>query len=262
MVKARVCKHCGSIVPDGHFYCGRCGTRYTEKEEGEGKRQTLFFSAMQAPGKAKLILIKGEGLDGISFHLNATEHIVGRTSCSIPFPDDGYLSSKHANFYYKDNQLYLKDESSLNGTFLKLQQPYPLSDGEEFISGEHRFRFELMTEPSQFTDQENTKLYVSPSRGGTFRVVQIMDGRIPGLCYSSPNDEVMIGREGCDMSFPDDAHMSRMNTKVSQNGQEHILEDLSSKNGTYINITGDTPLSHGDYVFAGAQLLRIEITEE
>ena len=38
-----------------------------------------------------------------------------------------------------------------------------------------------------------------------------------------------------------------------------LLTDLGSKNGTFLRIRQDTTLSHGDYVFMGQQLLRVEI---
>ena len=37
------------------------------------------------------------------------------------------------------------------------------------------------------------------------------------------------------------------------------VSDLSSKNGTFLRIRGEQPLAHGDYVFMGQQLLRVEI---
>ena len=47
-------------------------------------------------------LIKGEGIEGLSYHLNATEH-VGRKQGAVLFPEDSYLSGKHATFLYRDN---------------------------------------------------------------------------------------------------------------------------------------------------------------
>ena len=37
------------------------------------------------------------------------------------------------------------------------------------------------------------------------------------------------------------------------------LTDVGSKNGTFVRTVGETRLDHGDYVFLGQQLLRIEI---
>ena len=63
-----VCRSCSSGVPTGHKFCGRCGTAVPPEILSA---QTLFFGDMQNPAKAKLILIRGEGMDGLSFHLKA-----------------------------------------------------------------------------------------------------------------------------------------------------------------------------------------------
>ena len=63
-----VCRSCSSAVPTGHKFCGRCGTGVPIEILNA---QTLFFGDMQNPAKAKLILIRGEGMDGLSFHLKA-----------------------------------------------------------------------------------------------------------------------------------------------------------------------------------------------
>ena len=37
------------------------------------------------------------------------------------------------------------------------------------------------------------------------------------------------------------------------------VTDLGSRNGTFVRVTGEYVLKHGDYVFLGQQLLRVEI---
>jgi pSer/pThr/pTyr-binding forkhead associated (FHA) protein len=39
-----------------------------------------------------------------------------------------------------------------------------------------------------------------------------------------------------------------------------MLTDLGSKNGTFVRINDEAPLAHGEYVFLGQQLLRVEVT--
>jgi hypothetical protein len=55
--------------------------------------RTMFFSDMQNPAKAKLILIRGEGMDGLSFHLKA-EQPYRRTDSGAPTTP---ISPKRAN---------------------------------------------------------------------------------------------------------------------------------------------------------------------
>ena len=46
--------------------------------------------------------------------------------------------------------------------------------------------------------------------------------------------------------------------RLETRGHETLLKDLNSRNGTYFRIKTEVPLSNGDYVFIGRQLLRVE----
>ena len=56
-----------------------------------------------AAAKARLILIRGEGMDGLSYHLKADQHLLGRQG-QLEFPDDVFISPKHANFIVNDGK--------------------------------------------------------------------------------------------------------------------------------------------------------------
>src|SRR5262245_18828272 len=112
-----VCESCMTPVPSGHKFCGRCGTPVPEHIL---HLSAHFYSDMQDPGKARLILIRGEGMDGLSYHLKADQHIVGRAG-QLEFPEDPFISPKHANFFYRDSRLVVRDEGSLNGVYFRVR---------------------------------------------------------------------------------------------------------------------------------------------
>jgi pSer/pThr/pTyr-binding forkhead associated (FHA) protein len=89
--------------------------------------------------------------------------------------------------------------------------------------------------------------------------VQVLRGGDIGLIYRAVNDEVTMGREGNDINFPDDPFISGRHAQLVFGDAGITLSDLGSKNGTFIRISQDTPLNHGDYVFMGQQLLRVEV---
>ncbi len=95
--KNYVCKSCSTPVPMGHKFCGRCGAAIPPDILNA---RTQFFGQLQVPGKAKLILIRGEGVEGLSYQLNADQHIVGRNG-QLVFPDDPFVSPRHANLFYR-----------------------------------------------------------------------------------------------------------------------------------------------------------------
>jgi pSer/pThr/pTyr-binding forkhead associated (FHA) protein/ribosomal protein L40E len=253
-----ICKSCYSPVPTGHKFCGKCGTPVPE--ESAVATDPSYFGDMQTPGKAKLILIKGEGMDGISYHLNSTEHVAGRVEGPILFTEDKWLSPKHANFVYEDGKLLVRDEGSTNGVFIALRGDDTLKPGSVFMAGEQLFRVEEVGAYSDEAEADGTYFFASPRAEASFRVVQILEGGGDGMVVHAKENEVVIGREACDMNFPNDPYISGQHVKVALSGGSLVLVDMDSKNGTYIKVDKNRELTHGDYIFLGRQLLRVEIT--
>ena len=256
-----VCTNCGAEVPVQHRFCGKCGNpTQAPAAPVEEVSQTAFFGAMQTLGKAKLILIRGEGMDGVSYHLNAAEHIAGRKAGAILFPEDNYLSPRHANFFYDAGRLYVRDEGSLNGIFLRIREPTALRDGDVFLAGEELLRMELSDPGGATVGQDQTHFFASPRAPRSYRLTQIFEGGRSGLCHYVRGDACTMGREGCDIDFPDDRFISGRHCRVDFAAGGATITDLQSRNGTYVRIHGQCELSHGDYIFVGKQLLRVEIT--
>lgn len=261
----KACPTCGSEVPGDFKFCGKCGSRVDgaalSGPVGGGAAKTMFFGASQVPGRAKLIVIKGEGVDGVSYQLAGQEHVAGRQEGAILFPDDPLMSPRHANFIYRDNHLFVRDEGSVNGVFIRIKSPTPIPSGGLFMIGEQL----LQVEPSPpdlgpQPDSEGTYFYASPKRASKMKLVQRLRGGEIGMIYRARGDTISIGREGNDVNFLDDPFISGRHAQIaiSTDGQMTIT-DLGSKNGTFVRLGDEAQLSHGDYVFLGQQLLRVEI---
>jgi pSer/pThr/pTyr-binding forkhead associated (FHA) protein len=250
-----VCRSCSSGVPAGHKFCGRCGTAVPIEILNA---QTLFFGDMQNPAKAKLILIRGEGMDGLSFHLKAEQHIVGRNG-QLVFPDDPFVSPKHANFFYRDGKLVVRDEGSLNGVYIRVRGTVDIAPGDTFLAGEQLFRLDPTPRASDGQDPDGTYFYSSPKHPSPFRLTQILQGGAVGMTVCARSTSLQIGREGGDLNFPADLYMSGSHCRLEEHGGKFTLTDLSSRNGTYVRIKSERELSHGDYLFIGRKLLRVEL---
>lgn len=275
----KACAFCGEAIAPGHRFCGNCGKPVaaaaappapavpstTPGRAGGGKpaAKTMFFGAMQAPSP-KLILIKGEGMDGVTYVLSATEHIAGRLEGAILFPEDPLLSPRHANFVYRDGKLVVRDESSANGVFVRIIKPQTVSSGATFLVGEQLLRVDgCPPETVPVPDQDGTYFYGSPRRPSRLALTQLLAGGHEGMVFRARNDSLSIGREGNDVNFPDDPFISGRHatvTALDNEGERFQIADLGSKNGTFLRVVGEAPLFHGDYVFVGQQLLRVEIT--
>ena len=53
--------------------------------------------------------------------------------------------------------------------------------------------------------------------------------------------------------------MSGSHCRLEEQSGKFTLTDLNSRNGTYVRIKGERELTHGDYLFIGRKLLRVEL---
>lgn len=250
-----VCRSCSSGVPSGHKFCGRCGAAVPNEILNA---QTLFFGDMQNPAKAKLILIRGEGMDGLSFHLKAEQHVVGRDG-QLVFPDDPFVSRRHANFFYRDGKLVVRDEGALNGVYVRVRGTVEIAASDTFLVGEQLFRLDATPNLTDTPAPDGTFFYSSPKFQSPFRLTQIFQGGAVGMTVCARGSSLQIGREGGDLNFPVDLYMSGSHCRIEEKEGRFTLTDMSSRNGTYVRIKADRELAHGDYLFIGRKLLRVEL---
>lgn len=231
---------------------------------GEAKAvpKTMFFGALQQQAVApRLVVIKGEGGDGVTYHLSGTTHLVGRTRGDITFPEDVFLSHEHAKFTAQDGRLFVQDVSLTNGVFLRIKRPVPLDHGDSFLVGEQLLELDSTPLPEYAPDANGTYFYGSPRTDGAFRVIQQLAGGGSGLVRSAVGTSLAIGREGNALDFPDDRFISGHHARLDLSDDAKVLlTDTGSRNGTFVRIKGAQELFHGDYLFVGQQLFRVEIS--
>jgi pSer/pThr/pTyr-binding forkhead associated (FHA) protein len=255
--KNYVCRSCSTPVPMGHKFCGRCGAAMPPEILAA---RTQFFGQLQVPGRAKLILIRGEGVEGLSYQLNADQHIVGRNG-QLVFTDDPFVSPRHANLFYRSGKLVVRDEGSLNGVYWRVHGSTELTPGDTFLAGEQLFRVESAARPSDGPAPDGTYFYTSPKHQTQFKIVQVLEGGSAGMAVCARATSLQIGREGGDLNFPLDLFMSAAHCRVDEgSGGTLTLVDLNSRNGTYVRLKTERELDHGDYLFIGRKLLRVEVT--
>lgn len=77
--------------------------------------------------------------DGKEFPLSKKENYIGRVSGNeIIIPNDNQISRRHSKIELKNQEVWLEDMDSRNGTFVnneRLEEPYLLSPQEIFRVG-------------------------------------------------------------------------------------------------------------------------------
>ncbi|PIE17260.1 MAG: hypothetical protein CSA66_06255 [Proteobacteria bacterium] len=210
---------------------------------------------MRAP---QLTLIRGDGDDGTAYPLGAPEVTVGGDGADIVFPGDPGIEQLHCTFYQADGALHVRDESALNGVYLRIHAPTALSDHQRFLCGEQHFRFERYRAVPVTIGVDGAVFGGTPISPWRFRVVQVLAGGHTGLAFCARKRSMTIGREDCDINFYQDPYISHYHSRLEERGGQFILTDLDSRNGTFVRISDQASLQQGDHLFIGRQLLRVE----
>lgn len=153
-----VCPACGHELLEEANFCPQCGHNLV-KPTGDTTRvipvvveefdpeeldaeDAAAIEALPA-GSALLLVLRG-GQPGARFLIDGEVSTAGRHPDSDVFLDDVTVSRHHARFTRKDNQFWIADENSLNGTYVNgdlLEGPVALSRGDEVQVGKFRMVF-------------------------------------------------------------------------------------------------------------------------
>jgi pSer/pThr/pTyr-binding forkhead associated (FHA) protein len=204
------------------------------------------------------VLFGGGANAGSAFRISGQAVAAGATKGLLLFPDDPFLSPLHATFFFRDGKLYVKDEGSLSGTYVRVHGPEALAPGALFAVGDHLLRY---GGPLALPAREAPVQYGAPMPSGTLHAVEeMLEGGRPGRAIARVGPTISVGRSGCDLSFANDAFLASRHCELSLDGPSVVLRDLGSPDGTFLRLPsgGERLLVPGDTIRIGLQILRAE----
>jgi pSer/pThr/pTyr-binding forkhead associated (FHA) protein len=147
----------------------------TLREAGPAPTAQATLDRIEQPARFVLRADSGETLQ--EYHLDKVEMVVGRAPNSdILLSKDKLTSRRHATVRYENNQYYLYDDHSANGTFVNGQQiedtiPYLLRDGDQVGIGEHELVFYAYQSPAENIEDLPTRAvpFGVPQQEATYR---------------------------------------------------------------------------------------------
>ena len=88
----------------------------------------------------RISVIVGRDVEGPAFPLYDETVVLGRERGDILFPEDGYVSGRHAQIAFRDGLATLTDLGSSNGTFFRIRGSRPVPQGTLLLMGQQLFR--------------------------------------------------------------------------------------------------------------------------
>jgi len=257
------CLRCKARLQDGASTCHLCGQVVGEEVHAEAASQPEVSSA--TPDSATLghlvTIDTATGKEAARINLHEGSNSLGRRGCDIVFEADDLLSPHHVDLVVDSGGINLICPISLNGTFVRIDGQVKLEHGDMFRIGQQLLRFEEMrfVEPLVPEPDEGTRVMGSPTPSVVWgRLNQVVSTRLTASTFLLTGEQVRIGREKGDITFPGDRYMSGGHAVVIRRSDGYYLKDQGSSNGTFVRIKGRHALQQGRYFLAGRQLFRFE----
>ncbi len=219
-----------------------------------------------APGVAqsapqfRIQLMKSDGSVAAE-HPVVPQLTIGRTQGDLRFTADASMAPLNARFVVQDGQLFVEDLSDgLEKIFIRLTGGHTLQTGDVIIMGQQVFRFREVAGAMSAVTQLGISmddLHKALDKPVAELILMNSSGQTAGTCPIS-SVETQFGRTRGQYTFPADNMMSRLHARLLQRGEDFLLEDAGSRNGTFVNVRGKTSLVESSAVVVGSQLFRVK----
>jgi len=187
---------------------------------------------------------------------------IGREEGDLRFPDDAFMSPLHTKLSWENNKLVVRDLGSRNGTWVFLEEPRLLADGDILLIGSQLIRFRRLGYPGPHAPEaDSTRRMGSLTPAADIASLTQLrsDGSARDVVQLSPGRDVRIGREQGEWVFPYDPSMSGLHALVRSEDADFVLVDEQSRNGIAVAARGDMVVKNGSRLLVGDKLMRIEM---
>jgi pSer/pThr/pTyr-binding forkhead associated (FHA) protein len=171
--------------------------------------------------------------------------------------DDPWCSPRHAQISLEKATLHIDDLDSLNGVWLRLRQPATLRYGDRFMIGEQIIEVRQAKRVEALEAVKNVRRLGAAHATSAFELHAVGGDGQSTQRATLPLTGTRLGRHIAEIVFTQDDQMSTTHAVVRPTGDTLRLDDLQSKNGTWVQLTERTKLEAGDTFMTGRTLWRV-----
>lgn len=262
------CPRCGTPLASADFkFCPNCAAPLRPSVAAAAApvphEATQVFSARAAREKppASLVLMSTDGQRGAKLALVGEETTIGRAGADILFADDPYLSPIHAMVIWRDGKLSIRDLGSRNGTWIFIEAPHRLVDGDLILIGSQLLRFRRLGYPGPHPPEADATRRMGslvPSADIASLAQLRADGSVRDVMHLSPGRDITLGRDRGDWPFGYDPSMSGSHAAIKSTDADFVVVDAGSRNGVAVAARGDIALKNGSRILVGDKLMVVE----
>lgn len=206
--------------------------------------------------------IQEDGSPGRQIPLSATPLVIGSGPSDMSFPTDPNLRPQHARLGSGgDGCAWVEPAGENAPIFVGLKDVCPLKNGDIIRMGQQSFRYEE-TEGAMAAASDTGMTLVELNSALKRPAAELINLSNPGQRIAVGEEETTFGRVQGTCTFPQDGYMSRRHARIYHRGIDVFLEDLGSRNGTFVQMTGRrAAVQPGGKLRVGNQLFQIVATQ-
>ena len=253
----RPCPSCGNSVPSDNMFCGRCGHNMGAAPAGAPPVAVAAPAPASPMARGRLVLLQPDGSEGASIPLGDAPTPVGRATHEV-LAADLFLSPQHMSFFFRDGQLVVRDDNSINGLFFRLAPnvPVEVEHGDAYRFGQEYLQFNAL---APIVPDSSGTVAAGTERGDAWgRLDQVLGPGIVGNSYTCCGERVVCGRERGHVLYPFDGYVSGAHVELRRQDGRTYITDLQSSNGTYLRVRGEKTLAPNEILLVGQYLYRVD----
>ena len=152
--------------------------------------------------------------------------------------------------------LFVVPQPGSQGVFRRLRGEETLADGDVILVGDIAARYTSLPPAPAVDGLVQVVGGSANSAVGRFTFLR-RDGS-DGPIHDLPAGKTIVGRTDGHLNFPNDGRLSRRHARLFSSERGVTIEDLGSRNGTYLRVRERTRLEPGDALRVGSAGLQIK----
>jgi hypothetical protein len=201
---------------------------------------------------ARLLLPEG---DRRSVEVGKRPVVLGSGLDELGLAGDPRLASAEAELYVSEGRLFVEPAPNAANVYKRIDREIKLRDGDVVLIGDIAAMF-VASGPPGAVDGARQVLGGS-ANAPCGRLVFLRRDGSPGPAHDLPAGKTVLGRTDGHLNFPNDSRLSRRHALFFASDQGVTLEDMESRNGTYMRVRERTELRPEDALRIGSAGLQI-----
>jgi hypothetical protein len=201
---------------------------------------------------ARLLLPEG---DRRSVELGPKAVTLGSGLDELGLPGDPRVGAGEAHLWADDGRVWVEPRPDAQNVYRRIDREMKLADGDVVLMGDVAAMFRRIESVGPVDGAR--QVLGGSANAPCGRLVFLRRDGSPGPVHDLPAGKTVLGRTDGHLNFPNDSRLSRRHALFFASDQGVTVEDMDSRNGTYMRLRAKQQLEPEDALRVGSAGVQI-----